>query len=346
MNIGIGIFAHNEEARIGATLESLRAQDLFDGTPDAPSVEIVVLANGCRDHTAEAAAAALCARFGDLSNVRARVEVLPAPGKSRTWNAYVHGLAPPSAETLILMDGDIRLAGVSTLRRLIGALDAHPDAHAAVDTILKDLAFKREPTARERLSLAASELSRSGPPKLAGSLYVARAAVLRGIWMPEGLLVEDGYLKAMLCTDGFTRSERTDRLVRAEDAAHTFEAVTGLRALFRHEVRLLVGSAMNFIVFEHLMEQVSRTGRAGGALVGAWNRDDPGWFPQLIDERLRARRGWLAPTGFILLPLRQAWRLPTARALRALPAALLRAGFNLAAALAADRRLRRRAFDW
>ncbi len=347
VNLSIGIFAYNEEARIGATLASLRAQDLFGvAAPAGWRVEIVVLPNGCRDRTAEIATAAVREHFAGLPHVTARVENLPEPGKSRTWNVFVHQLADPAAEVLILMDGDIELVGAATLQNLVRALEQHPGAHASVDTILKDLAFKQALTAREKLSLAASELNRSGPPKLAGSLYAARAAVLRGVWMPVGLLVEDGYLKAMLCTDGFTRPDMPSRLVRADAAAHTFEAVTDLRTLFRHEVRLLVGSAINFILFEHLAARVQATGSQGGQLVGEWNAGDPAWFPKLVDARLKAKGCWLAPTGFIALPLRQLRNLPPARAARRLPAALLRVVFNLAAACAANGQLRRRAFRW
>lgn len=347
VNLSIGIFAHNEETRIGATLMSLRAQDVFDpAAPAAARIEIVVMPNGCRDRTAAVATAAVREHFAGLPQVTARVENLSEPGKSRTWNVFVHQLADPAAEVLILMDGDIELVGAATLRNLLQTLAQHPEAHACVDTILKDLAFKQTLTAREKMSLAASELNRSGPPKLAGSLYAARAAVLRSIWMPVGLLVEDGYLKAMLCTDGFTRPDTPSRLVRAEAAAHTFEAVTDLRTLFRHEVRLLVGSAINFILFEQLTDRVRTTGRHGGQLVGEWNAGDPGWFPALIDVRLKSRGWWLAPTGFIALPLRQLRNLPPGRALKRLPAALLRVGFNLAAAVAANGQLRRRRFRW
>lgn len=347
MRISIGIFAHNEEARIGATLASLGSQDLIaTAAREGWKIEVVALPNGCRDRTAEVAAAALREAFGAQPRVAARVENLAEPGKSRTWNTYVHRLADPSADILICMDGDIRLVGDATLRLMVEALGAEPAAHASVDVILKDLAFKPNLSAREKMSLAASELTRSGPPKLAGSLYAVRGPVARGIWMPAGLLVEDGYLKAMLCTDGFTRPDQPARLVRAEGAAHTFEAVTDLRALFRHEIRLLVGSAMNFILFEHLADRVRESGRDGGALVGEWNRADPEWFPRLVDRALSARGWWLAPAGFILLPLRQLRSLGGAKALRRLPAALFRVAFNLAAALAANRQLHRRAFRW
>ena len=346
MSISIGIFAYNEERQIGGTIESLRAQSLF-AAPGEP-IEIIVLPNGCRDGTADRAREALRRHFDGVPGVRARVEELAQPGKSRTWNEYVHRLADAAADTLILMDGDIRFAGDATLANLVRALRAAPEAHAAVDVILKDLALKpgAELSARERMSLAASELTRSGPPKLAGSLYAARAEVLRGIWMPVGLLVEDGYLKAFLCTDNFTKPDQPGRLVRAEDAAHVFEAVTDLRTLFKHEVRLLVGSAVNFLLFEHLMAQVKATGRDAGRLVGGWNAADPNWLPTLVDQSLSSRGWWLAPSGFILLPLRQLSNLPAPRALARLPAAALRTLFNLAAAFEANRQLHRRAFRW
>jgi hypothetical protein len=244
------------------------------------------------------------------------------------------------------MDGDIELVGAHTLTSMVEALENHPEAHASVDTILKDIALKAHRTPREKLSLAASELTRSGRPKLAGSLYAVRGAVARGIWMPVGLLVEDGYMKAMLCTDRFTAEDRADRLVRAEQAAHTFEAVQDLPTLFKHEVRLLVGSAMNFILFETLRREVNATGIDGGSLVRDWNRSDPGWFPRLVDAGLAAKGWWQAPTGFILLPLKQLGCLSFGKALRRLPAAVLRVGFNAAAAWKANCELRRRAFHW
>ena len=347
MKISIGIFAYNEESRIGETLVSLRGQDLFDPAvwPEA-RIEIVVLPNGCRDRTAEVARAGVDQHFAALPQVAGRVENLPEPGKSRTWNVYVHRLADPTADILICMDGDIQLVGASTLSNLVRALQAHPEAHASVDVILKDIAFKTNLTAREKMSLAASELTRSGPPKLAGSLYAVRGPVVRGIWMPVGLLVEDGFLKAMLCTDNFTQPENLTRLVRAENAAHTFEAVTDARILFKHEIRLLVGSAVNFILFAHLREQIQATGRDGGTLVGEWNAKDPGWFPVLVDEKLKAKGWWLAPLGFIPLPLKQLKNLSFGKALKRLPTALLRVVFNLAAAVMANGQLRRRAFKW
>lgn len=347
MRISIGIMAYNEEPRIRATLASLRDQDLLQlPATRGVALEIVVVANGCRDRTPDVAAAAMAEFFTTLPGVTARTEVLEQAGKSNAWNEYVHRLADPAADFLILMDGDITLVGNATLRLLVEALEAAPEAHVSVDVILKDLAFKAQKSALERLSVAASDLSRSGPPKIAGSLYCGRGAVLRGIWMPVGLLVEDGFLKAMIATDNFRKPENAGRVVRAEGAAHVFEAVTSPRLLFKHEVRLLVGSALNFILFDFLRDRVAAEGGDAGAMVRDLNAQSPDWFPKQIDAALNARGFWLAPSGFILLPLRQLGQLPLSGAFVRLPAALLRVVFNLAAALSANRQLQWRSFRW
>lgn len=347
MKIGIGIMACNEEPRIRATLESLCRQDLLQlpGTRGV-GIEIIVVANGCRDRTVEVSTAAMAEFFTNRPGVAARTASLAQAGKSNAWNEYVHRLADPACDFLILMDGDITLVGDATLRLLVEALEAHPEAHVSVDVILKDLALKEQKTALEKLSVAASDLSRAGPPKIAGSLYCGWGAVLRGIWMPVGLLVEDGFLKAMIATDNFTRPENVRRVVRAEQAAHVFEAVTSPRILFKHEVRLLVGSAMNFILFDFLRARLAASGGDAGAIVRDLNAGSPGWFPQLMDEALRSRGVWVAPTGFVLLPLKQLRHLSLTGALLRLPAAMLRVGFNLAAAISANSQLRRRAFRW
>jgi hypothetical protein len=347
MKIGIGIFAHNEAARIGATLASLREQDLF--RPEvlaAHEIQIDVLANGCSDGTEAAAEQTLRKEFAGLSHVIATARSLAQPGKSRTWNVYVHQISNPAAEVLILMDGDILLVGATTLVNMLEALAEYPEAAASVDIILKDIALKSNLTARERLSVSASELTRGGPPKLAGSLYAARGSVLRTIWMPPGLLVEDGFLKAMLCPDNFTRPDTPERLVRADNAAHVFEAVTDFRTLFRHEVRILTGSAMNFALFEHLRAQVQATGQDAGTLVGQWNHADSEWLPALMQRTLAEKGWWKAPTQFIGLPLRQLRNFTPLQAARRMPTALARALFNLAAAWAANRELRRGVFRW
>jgi glycosyltransferase involved in cell wall biosynthesis len=347
MKISIGIMAHNEAGHIRDTLTSLAAQDLLtESCAEDLNIDIVCVANGCTDDTAAVAEQALQDVLTGRNRISARVGVVDKAGKSHAWNEYVHRLSSPGADYLFLMDSDIRFGGTSTLRHMLEALASAPEAHVAVDTILKDIVFKEKKTAFEKMSLAASDLSLTGPAKIAGSLYCGRGAVLRSIWMPVGLLVEDGFLRAMITTDNFTRPEMPDRIVRAPEATHIFEAVTHLPTLFRHEVRLVVGSAMNFILFDYLSDAIRMHGGHAGVLIQRLNEEKPDWFPALIRERIQACGIWAAPTAFIALPLKQWRRLPVNRAWRRLPSALGRALFNLAAACAANRKLKRNEFRW
>jgi cellulose synthase/poly-beta-1,6-N-acetylglucosamine synthase-like glycosyltransferase len=64
----------------------------------------ICLANGCTDRTPEVARE-FAANLAE--HVSFRVVELPEPGKSRTWNRFVHELSDPNTDYLILMDADI-----------------------------------------------------------------------------------------------------------------------------------------------------------------------------------------------------------------------------------------------
>ena len=83
MKVDLGIFAHDEGARIAAMVAGVLSQrhDL--------DLRVLVLANGCRDNTAAEARAA-----------GAEVAELEDGGKSRTWNRFVHDLSRPEAEDM------------------------------------------------------------------------------------------------------------------------------------------------------------------------------------------------------------------------------------------------------
>jgi hypothetical protein len=322
MRVSIGIFAHNEEKQIGRLLASLADQHLVAcAAARGMSVEIITLANGCTDLTEETARAANADLQRRQPAVRTRTEVISETGKSNAWNIYVHRFSDPSSDFLIFMDADITLIGAQTLWLLVETLVKNESGHVSVDSILKDLALKKTPSLVERVSLRATFLTQAGPLKLAGSLYCARARIVRKIWMPRGLLVEDGFLKAMITTDRFTMPEDPSRLVRAEKAAHTFHAITEPLALLRHEVRLLIGTWMNRVLFAHLQKQVCETNQPAGDLVRAWNDSEPNWLQSL----LRAAPTYGTFLGFsgsvIILPVRQALTLPRANRLKGLATA-------------------------
>jgi len=341
MRIAIGILAHNEEHTIGPLVASLARQDLF-ATP-GHSVSVHIVPNGCRDATTAAARKALEGLAAAFPCVRVAVHDVADPGKANAWNLFVHDFSEPEADALLLLDADIEFGQDACLRLVAEALPNNPKAVVAVDTPVKDVQKKAVRSLRERVSVAASEVQLSGPPKLTGHLYCARAAALREIWMPPGLLVEDGFLKAMLLTRGFSCLEQPDGIVRAEGASHFYQAEIRLSGWFRHERRILDGTAMNIILFAALREQV-----AGGRPVGEWirqqNASDPAWVAKLVRER--APRGLPGGTEFLAAPLRQLRGLTPVRRIRAFPAAALRCALNLAVAIAARNDLKTGRLRW
>lgn len=340
--ISIGIMAHDEEAAIAATLTDLLAQDVL--ADQGRCVEILVLVNGSHDRTAEKARTIL-EQQAVQAVWSARVLEIPQAGKANAWNEFVHSHSSQDAEILICMDADIRLPQSDTLSRMLRALDEHPRALAAVDEPVKSIALKRDQGMRDRLSLAAAQLSASGPPKLCGQLYAARAEALRRIFLPEPLLVEDGLIKAMLTTDGFQRAEQENALVRAPGAYHLFEAETGLRNIFRHEKRIVAGTICNIILFRHLT-RLAAHGLDPAAEMRVGMAADPAWLRKLIARGLRDPEQRRALSNILLLPLRQ-WRdMGARRTPSGLAAALARTCVNIPVILAARRDLRRDRMHW
>lgn len=289
--LSIGILAHNESPRLEATLKSLFGQGLFAGTHDC---EVVVVPNGCTDDTAGMARRLLT---GAPPSVRMTwaVHEVSKPGKSNAWNLYVHEMARKDADYLFLMDADIRLIEEDTLGNMVDTLEREPEAWVAIDTPIKDIQLKEKKTLGDWLSL---KVSGAPPPDaICGQLYCGRAAFLREVWMPEGLPVEDGFLRAIVDTDNFTGPEGgAGRRIRvAAQATHVFEALTDLRSLLRHEKRLVIGTAINALIFGHLWSNCAPD-RPAGTVVAKLNAERPGWVQDLVDERLKSGRWWLPST--------------------------------------------------
>jgi len=324
MKIAIGIMAYNEERNIAATISSLAEQTLFGNATHEVAVHVVP--NGCRDATADRAREALIPVAARYPRAVLEVNEVATAGKANAWNHFVHGFSGEEADALLLLDADIQFGQPECLERVVAKLEAHPEAVVAVDLPLKDITAKADLSFREKMSVSASELQVAGAPKIAGSLYLARAAALRSFWMPLGLIVEDGFVKAMLLTDSFRKDEDMAAIVRADGATHYFEAVTGFQAWFKHERRLVNGTAVNILLFSYLRDLVSQ-GKNPGEVIRANNEANPEW----VAEMAKAYRGGLpGAADFVREPLRKLARLPFGKKLTALPVALLRAALNIA----------------
>lgn len=347
VRISIGILAHNEGARIERTIGTLLRQTLIRQPGGAVgAMEVVCVPNGCTDDTAGRARAAMASRSADLGGERLSMAVreLASAGKCNAWNRFVHELSDPGADLLFLVDGDIWFDDERCMEKMVAALLASPGAHACVDRPLKDVARTGGGSVVDRASVSLSEVTQSGPPVIAGSLYCARAAVLRRIWLPEELLVDDGFVRAMILTDCFTSPERIERLVRAPGATHLFEAYRGLRAIFRHSKRLAVGTAVNCILFDHLGRSV--TDGSAGDYFKRMTEGNPGWVREFIGREVRSRGWWVVGHG-------EAWRrlgnlrsLALGRRLVKLPLVLAGTVFDLVVLAAANRDLKVGRIRW
>ena len=115
------------------------------------------------------------------------------------------------------------------------------------------------------------------------------AAVLRQIWMPLDIRVEDGFLWMMIVTDGLRSPTDLRRVRRAEQASHQFEAYTGLEGLFKHERWQIVGNTINSLIYEEIQRAVGQD-QPAGAYVAQRNRDNPRWVAELTQAAVESRR--------------------------------------------------------
>jgi glycosyltransferase involved in cell wall biosynthesis len=349
IKISIGMFAYNEAARIATTIRAVFSQTLIaDPPPQVACVEVVIVPNGCRDKTAEVARATIAECLEGLSDsakhrVVARVEELSQPGKSNAWNIYTHTLSDQSADLLLYLDSDIEFNHEGCFAMLLEKLRANTEASCAVGKPMKDVAFKPRKSWLDRLSLLASSASDAGPPAIAGSMYMVRGPVIREVWMPVGLLTEDGFVRAMLITDLFTKDQQYHRIVRDDRACQIFEAVRSPRGVFKHSKRLLVGARINACIYDKLWQQPP--GEAGSFARREAERD-PQWLKSLVQESIAGKGWWVMQPGLLTKRIRFLKFKPWGRRLLHLPIALAMFPFDVAVLWAANSAVRRGDFRW
>lgn len=287
--IDIGVFAYNEEASIAGIIRALAAQTPPFGDESA---RLHVLVNGSRDATATRARAAAAALPDGLSE-RVRVHDMPEPGKSRTWNRFVHELARSEAETLIFVDADITLIAPDTTARLVAELRENPRRRVVSSRPIKDIVHDARP-----LGLVGRLIAKAGgtlddmDSAICGQLYAMRAEAARAVWMPAGLPVEDGFLRAMTLTDLLTRPEDLSRIGSDPAIGHVYESLTEIGPLLRHQTRIVIGGAVNKAVFDRMRAEAPDEEAARALLREA--ALDEGWLADTLRRRLPE-----APHGYV-----------------------------------------------
>lgn len=325
--ITIGIIARNEADSIGNLLLALGTQSLL--SDPAYAIQVVVFANGCTDQTALYASESMIRNFCHVQ--RAWVYQTKIGGKSRSWNILVHQLAAKDTAIFLFIDADITFANDRVCADLVRAMLAEPVAVACSGRPTKSFALDSNPSFIRRISLRLSEDSRANR-SINGSLYCIRASVAQAIWLPDETPGEDGFLNAMVHTDGFSAAPNLGRVTQVAITTHYYDPGP-LSGLLNHERRMIVGTAINIWIFEYLWSLGLQT--PAGPLIDRLNRSDPNWVNKLIQNRIGSRY-WAIPRQLLF------WRLPMpasvgiARFIKRLPLALAATAFNLLACALAN----------
>ena len=288
--VDLAILAHQEEATIASVIADVAAQSaMSDARFD---LRVWVAANGCTDRTVAVAKAAVA---GLPASVAERIGVLDLAqsGKSRTLNALIHSHLRRDAEIFVFMDGDIGLVEPDTIGRIVEGLASRPELRIFTGRPVKDIAhYGIETGPVGRLIAAGAEQLTDFRTSLAGGLYGIRASAARRVHLPIGLPVEDGFIRAMVVTDFLTVPDQLDRIDGDAGVFFIYESIRTIPALVRHQTRIVVGSAINAMLFARI-RKLAPTEEAAQALLREAASDDD-WLPRALREELPR-----APYGYV-----------------------------------------------
>lgn len=296
--IDIGVFAHNEAGRIGPMLRNLLDQDIF-ADPDF-AVRLHILANGCTDMTAADARRVISESSAAID---AHIHDIPEGGKSRTWNRFVHDLSRREAEILAFLDADIQIPDPGMLKELCQFLRATPDLAGVSSRPVKDIVH--DPSLQngimDKLITAAGGTLNNWKTSICGQLYLLGSDVARSFHMPIGLPTEDGFVRAMVQTESFSQEGAPEtRLDGRDDLFHIYASERSIGALLRHQTRLVIGSAINAVIYARL-----RSLQTNDRMKELKNSaEDPSWLPELLNSTLPRMPYGYVPTHFLFKRVR------------------------------------------
>lgn len=280
MTIAVGIFAHQEERRIGLCLRSLPI--------DRDDMRFHILVNGSTDATAEHA------RQIATGQAHVIVHDIPQGGKSRTWNHFVHDLLTGEEEAVIFMDGDAEIIPGS-IDALVAALKAHPRANAAAGM----------PANGRQAEYYRRNLKEEGG--LFGDLYALPRRFLtairdQGLRLPDDLIGDDAMVAAWAHTD-LERDANwlLQRVLTCDEAGFRCEPISLFSpASWRMQYRRMRNYSVRHFQNRIMSDIMKREGPAGlprhmAELYGEWlPRFRPrsgltGWFDRRALVRMRTR---------------------------------------------------------
>lgn len=347
ITLSIGVSAWNEEASVGPMLASLLGQTIFARlAARGEGSEIVCLANGCTDRTVAVAGEVFSRMEREPTACRglsARVSDIPEAGKNIAWNKFVHELAAPETRYLCFMDADIILDQPDTLELVVGELERNPHRLCASDFPRKDIACKAHPSLRERLSLAGSDMTDSTEGRLNGMLYCIRAGVARNLYLPRAInAIDDGFLKAAICTDFFRAPVDPSRVVSVRGATHLYQPYVELGDFLNNQKRQMIGQTTVHVAIEYLKTLPEAELANLGETLRLNDARDPSWLTRRVAAHVaRTRFFWRLFPGILAFRWRRLGQLRGIRRLTHFPAAAVGFAATLVACWRASRSFRR-----
>jgi glycosyltransferase involved in cell wall biosynthesis len=347
----IGVRAWNEEAVIAQTLQSVFEQSLFEELARrGERCEILCIPNGCTDRTAAIARDVFTYEQRHHPWAQAftcRVEDIQEAGRNHTWNAFVHELSHPETEFIIIMDSDILFNQRETLFNMYSALLEHPEAGVASDQPIKDIQFKARKSWRDRISLATTDMTGTIEGQMTGQIYCIRASIARRLYLPKDLGIDDGFLKAIICTNFLSGPLVPSRIITAPGASHVYEAYTSVGEVMNNQKRQMIGQAIVHVLLEHLRTLPPASQQNLAVTLREKDTHDPDWLKNLLEAHLnRERHFWRIFPDALTFRFRRWRKLSVSKRLTHLPAAV--AGFvvTLVACARARRHFRRGRFHY
>lgn len=241
----VAIFAYNEQSSIVASIESVlkSAENAVAGE----RIQVVVLVNGCTDHTA-----ARVAEFGRRDD-RVRLQVIEVGDKANAWNTYVHELAQLDNDNRlhVFMDGDVTCTP-DAISAMVKAARQAPAANAVATLPAPGIGRNRQ--------LNVQLYDQDGA--IFGNLYGLTSDFLRRvrerqIRIPRGAVGEDAIVTEMIAHDLSRKNSYDNRLAvcAAEPAGFVYPRLSPWRL---RDIRLYINRRVRYAIRDHRLPLLRR----------------------------------------------------------------------------------------
>lgn len=282
MRVSLGIFAHNEQKNIKNIISDLASQTLFQD--QKVEKKAFILANGCTDATTVIASESINSLPSPIKTEFSVCD-LPFSGKSKTWNFFVHEVCDKDpCDIIIFIDADIRIRDSNTLEKMVSQLSSGP-ASVINSKPVKDIDLNKNHLSFSQKIIASSGGSFTDyKSTICGQLYAAKFSSIREIYLPVGLPVEDGFIKAMIISTFLTLEDDKTKINGFPDIWHEYESIRSFGGLIRHQTRIIIGSAINSVAFKELSKYPKDVKKRSDFLKSASQTSD--WLSSITSQQL------------------------------------------------------------